>query len=84
METENLIEKSLALYKDVKYLYSLLHSFVRFKLAKYYRLDLKGKPIPAHLLGKIHCNCIFSAYINCTRHSLHCFKETCGANVGTV
>jgi hypothetical protein len=42
---------TLKLYSDVKYLYSLLHSFVRFKLEKFYHLPLGNGPIPTHLLG---------------------------------
>ncbi|ODM97383.1 Angiotensin-converting enzyme [Orchesella cincta] len=39
------------LYADVKYLYTLLHSFVRHKLEKFYGIRFHQGLIPAHLLG---------------------------------
>lgn len=54
-ETEigDLKELATKLYSDVKYLYSLLHSFVRHKLEKYYRVRFHNGLIPAHLLGNL-------------------------------
>ncbi|CAL8109844.1 unnamed protein product [Orchesella dallaii] len=41
------------LYADVKYLYTLLHSFVRHKLEKFYGIRFHQGLIPSHLLGNM-------------------------------
>lgn len=41
------------LYSEVKHLYEMLHTFVRFKLEQFYKMDFNGGPIPSHLLGKL-------------------------------
>jgi len=52
-ETEigDLRQLVIRLYADVKYLYTLLHSFVRHKLEKFYGIRFHQGLIPAHLLG---------------------------------
>lgn len=43
------------LYKDIKMLYALLHSYVRYKLrVKYGEVVSKNGPIPIHLTGGLH------------------------------
>ncbi len=50
-EVPNLKVMANNLYSEVKSLYQMLHTFVRFKLEKFYKIDFKGGSIPSHLLG---------------------------------
>lgn len=52
MEIGDLRELVTKLYSDVKYLYTLLHAFVRHKLEKFYGMKFQNGLIPSHLLGK--------------------------------
>lgn len=51
-EIPNLKWVANKLYSEIKPLYQMLHTFVRFKLEKFYKMNFNHGPIPSHLLGE--------------------------------